>query len=213
MIFTNLILVLYAGFIHAFEADHVLAVSNIVVTRKQMKHALKDGAWWGLGHLSTILIVGAIVLFFKYQIAESQFRYFEAGVGVMLVLLGVFRVMKWIREKQITASAHIHLTGHETKERSHFPAYSIGLVHGLAGSGALILLAMTQMQTTTEGFTYLFLYGSGAVAGMVIIAGLLCIPFSKKMIQSRILKLTLAVLSAVLCILYGGWVIYKNLAL
>lgn len=201
-----LFITLYAGFIHAFETDHLLAVGNIVTRRTSLKLSLKDGIWWGLGHTSTILIIGLLMLILKMNIAEKQFRYFEAGVGLMLVLLGIFRLKKYIANKN-----EIHTHHHENGQHRHGLAYSVGLVHGLAGSGVLMALVMSEMNSALNGLSYLALFGLGSVAGMALAAGLFSLPFSKKILQQRNLHIVLLVLSCLLCIVYGGKVLYENL--
>lgn len=80
-----LLLTIYAGFAHAFEADHLLAVSNIISRRNSIRLSLKDGIYWGLGHTSTILIIGIWVLLFRVKMSEQYFHYLEGVVGIMLI--------------------------------------------------------------------------------------------------------------------------------
>lgn len=202
-----LFITLYAGFIHAFETDHLLAVGNIVTRRTSLKLSLKDGIWWGLGHTSTILAIGLLMLVLKMNIAEHQFRYFEAGVGLMLILLGFFRLKKYLQNRH---NEHTH-QHHENGQHKHGLAYSVGLVHGLAGSGVLMALVMSEMNSALNGLSYLALFGIGSVAGMALAAGLFSLPFSRKILQYRNLHVALLVLSCLLCIVYGGKVIYDNL--
>jgi len=70
-----LLLTVYAGFTHAFEADHLLAVSNIVSQRNSMRSSMKDGIFWGLGHASTIFFIGLLMIVFKASIQDSYFHY------------------------------------------------------------------------------------------------------------------------------------------
>ena len=85
-----LLLTIYAGFVHAFEADHLLAVSNIVSQRNNMRSSMRDGVFWGLGHASTIFFIGILMIVFKAGISDNYFRYFESLVGVMLIVLAVY---------------------------------------------------------------------------------------------------------------------------
>lgn len=89
-----LLLTIYAGFAHAFETDHLLAVSNIVSQRNNAFKSMKDGIFWGLGHTSTILLIGILILLLKVHVNENYFHFLEAGVGVMLVIMGFFRLSK-----------------------------------------------------------------------------------------------------------------------
>lgn len=209
-----LFVILYAGITHALEADHVLAVSNIVSQRRAVWPALKDGIFWGLGHTSTILIIGLLILVFKAGISDDTFSYFEAAVGLMLILVAIYRLIKFYKNKETAPHSHTHdSAASETRGKSlHKASYGIGFVHGLAGSGALVVLAMTQYKEAGTGMMYLLLYGLGSVVGMSLVSGLFSIPFSKKIINSPILRATLVILSSAICLIYGGYVMYKNLA-
>jgi high-affinity nickel permease len=220
----QLFLTIYAGFTHAFEADHLLAVSNIVSQRNNTRLSLKDGIFWGLGHASTIFFIGILMIVFKAGISEQYFRYFEAIVGLMLIVLAVYRLVRFFRSRKIVIHIHTHdhageqhkhLHVHIGKEHKHqHPhslAYGVGLVHGLAGSGALIVVVMSQIKTPVEGLVYLIIFGAGCIAGMLLAAGLFSIPFSKKIMQAQTLQSILIITSSMLCLLYGSKVIYDNL--
>ena len=192
------------GFTHAFEADHLVAVGNIVSRRDRSILAVKDGIFWGLGHTSTIFLIGLLFIIAQVQLSESFFGYSEAFVGLMLVGLGLFRIGK-LRKKD---------TRTETLEPSenHHLAYGVGLIHGLAGSGALVLLVMTEIPGKINSLIYLLIFGLGSVFGMFIAAGIFSLPFSKKLTEQRSVQLTLVVASALLCITYGAWMIFSHLA-
>lgn len=225
MIIFPLLLTLYAGFTHAFETDHVLAVSNIVTRRNNTVKAIKDGLYWGLGHSSTIFIMGIIILLFKFIVEEKYYSWFEAGVGLMLIILGILRINRWNLEKKLRlhtqihqhadgqSHKHLHLdtVNKQNNQHSHFPAYSIGLIHGLAGSGSLVVLVMSKSQSVSFGLMYLLLFGLGSVLGMMLAAGVFNLPFGQKIFSNKSIQLGLVLLSASLCIIYGGWVMYKNL--
>ncbi|MEP6949090.1 MAG: sulfite exporter TauE/SafE family protein [Ginsengibacter sp.] len=219
-----LLLTIYAGFTHAFEADHLLAVSNIVSQRNNIRSSMKDGVFWGLGHASTIFFIGVLMILFKVGISEQSFHYFEATVGIMLIALAVYRLVKFFRSKKIVIHTHsheheeghhkhlhVHIGREHEHHHTHSLAYVVGLVHGLAGSGALILIAMSQMKGPVEGLIYLVIFGAGCIAGMLLAAGLFSIPFSKRIMQAQALQSFLIITSSVLCLLYGGKVIYENL--
>src|SRR5579864_8964870 len=103
-----LLLTIYAGFTHAFEADHLLAVSNIVSQRNSIWSSMKDGIFWGLGHASTICFIGIPMILFKVSISAHYFHYFEAIVGVMLIILAIYRLAKFFRNKKLVIHAHSH---------------------------------------------------------------------------------------------------------
>ena len=225
MLLLSLLLTIYAGFTHAFEADHLLAVSNIVSKRNNMKLSVKDGVFWGLGHASTIFFIGLLMIVFKTAISEQYFRYFEAVVGIMLIVLAVYRLVKFFYNKKIVIHTHnhfhaggqhkhihLHVSQDIKHQHPHSLAYGVGLVHGLAGSGALIVLVMSQMKGPVDRLIYLLIFGAGCIAGMMLAAGLFSVPFSKKMMQANALQTFLIITSSLLCLLYGSKVIYENLA-
>src|ERR1700733_8553327 len=103
-----LLLTIYAGFTHAFEADHLLAVSNIVSQRNNIWSSMKDGTFWGLGHASTICFIGLLMILFKVGIPDQYFHYFEATVGLMLIVLAVYRLIIFFRSNKIIVHTHGH---------------------------------------------------------------------------------------------------------
>ncbi|KAA6307805.1 hypothetical protein EZS27_040524, partial [termite gut metagenome] len=106
---------------------------------------------------------------------------------------------------------HLHTHIHPTRKHLHKTAYGIGFVHGLAGSGTLVVLVMTQIEAIAHSLLYLVIFGIGSIVGMTLVAGVFSIPFSKKLIHSKIVKTVLVILSSVLCFAYGCYVIYRNL--
>jgi hypothetical protein len=215
---------LYEGFLHAFETDHMLAVSNIVSQRDHILPAVKDGLFWGLGHTSTIFLIGIIMILFKVHISEGSFSYFEAAVGFMLMIVATFRFYLFLREEPTTihihqhdhehpgTNEHIHAHVHLHHRHLHKTSYGIGIVHGLAGSGALVLLIMTQISSVTSSLLYLVLFGLGSMLGMALVAGLFSLPFSQWLFFSkRLVRTMLVFLSSGLCFAYGCYVVYENL--
>ncbi|HAI76658.1 MAG TPA: urease accessory protein [Microscillaceae bacterium] len=192
------------GFQHAFEADHLVAVSSIVSKRNNSYLAIKDGIYWGLGHTSTILLIGMLILVGKFALSEQVFTYLEAVVGAMLIGLGMYRLGVLF----IFRHSHQHLVD---ENDNHHLAYSVGAVHGLAGSGAMILLVVTEIKETMLSLMYLSIFGVGSIVGMLIAAGLFSLPFSKNFTQYRIIHLSLSVLSSLLCVMVGGLIVYKNI--
>ncbi|GJM33790.1 MAG: hydantoin utilization protein A [Saprospiraceae bacterium] len=192
------------GFGHAFEADHLVAVGNIVSKRDRIALALKDGIYWGMGHTSTIFLIGLLMIIGKANFLNGYFGYFEAIVGLMLILLGLYRLFQYYNKR------------HKPQElmdakSSHHLAYNVGLVHGLAGSGAMILLVMTEIQGSFNSMLYLLIFGIGSVVGMLVAAGIFSLPFSKRITNDQNIQGRLIILSSLLCIGYGAFVMIENL--
>ena len=130
----------------------------------------------------------------------------------MLILIGIYRIRKWYEQKQhatalISDSLHSHVT---KRSRAFIPTYLVGLIHGLAGSGVLMLAVMAKSETVEDSLIYLLLFGVGSIVGMMLAAGLFNLPFSQKALENKTLKLILIFLSALLCIAYGVYLINVN---
>lgn len=197
-----LLFAVVVGFAHCFEADHLVAVSSIVTRRDSTPAALKDGAFWGLGHTSTILLVALVYMLGKFVLNETLFHYFEAGVGVMLVGLGIHRLFKL---KSDLTHPHVH-------EPAYGLAYGVGLMHGLAGSGGLLISVLTQIKEPISAFVYLLLFGMGSIVGMMVAAGAFSLPFSSKLFQNRYIMRGLTLISAALCVGLGVKIIWENVS-
>ncbi|KAA3436304.1 urease accessory protein [Rufibacter hautae] len=195
------------GMGHAFEADHLIAVGNIVSKRDSWLLAMKDGLYWGLGHTTTIVLLGSLiilsqVIFLHSTSYQAGFGYFEAGVGLMLVVMGISR----LTNKQ-------NFSRNRTPRYQHSYAYTVGLIHGLAGSGALVVSIMGKIEDPWLGVAYLVMFGVGSILGMFVAAGLVNIPFTQRMKIGRNVRMGMVLASSVLCVAYGGWMMYENLLL
>ena len=177
---------------------------SLVTKRNRVFLAIKDGIYWGLGHTSTIFLIGLLIIVGKATFLNGYFGYFEAGVGMMLILLGIYRLREFYKRRQKQED-------HFDQEHTHHLAYGVGLIHGLAGSGALILLLMTEMQSNFNSMLYLLIFGIGSVLGMLVAAGIFSLPFSQKLSANRHIQLLMIIISAALCIGYGMFVMYENL--
>ena len=184
---------------HAFEPDHLLAVGSLVSRRETLAEALRDGLYWGLGHTTTLVVVGSIILLGRVTFLTSP--WFEVAVGVLLVGMGLSRLLEQRRPPaKVRPGA--------TPSRA---AFAVGLLHGLAGSGALVLLVASEIRSPWRSVGYFAVFGVGSILGMFVVAGLCSMPFTQRMRVSRVLKGAAITLSSVVCILYGGWMIYGNM--
>ncbi|MGQ0815694.1 MAG: hypothetical protein ACT4O1_14760 [Gemmatimonadota bacterium] len=148
--FTALLL----GSLHAFEADHIAAVTSFAVQKPQPRDALRFGFQWALGHGGAILIAGACLAWFGLQIPERATGVVERLVGVALVLLGASTA--WAAHR-----AHVRAHSHP-----HAPA-AIGLMHGLAGAApAVALVPLSVIGSATGGLGYLLLFTAATAVSM-----------------------------------------------
>ncbi|WP_210115985.1 urease accessory protein [Hymenobacter wooponensis] len=183
---------------HAFEADHLIAVSTLVARHDSRLLAVKDGLYWGLGHTTTLVVFGGLLLGTRLTLQHSN--YFEAAVGAMLLIMGLSRL----------TNKEYYRKGPPARYRRS-TAYAVGLIHGLAGSGALVLLVMGSIPSIGLGMAYLLLFGLGSVVGMLGATGLMSVPFTQRMRFSHTLRVGMVVASALVSMCYGGWMLYSNL--
>lgn len=168
------------GIQHAFDVDHIAAVSSLASKTKSLKKSSLLGAFWGLGHTTTLLISGILVLLLKITIPEKITLSFEFIVGAVLVLLGVSVVRDAFINK-----VHAHRHAHDGMEHVHFHSHKddkehhhlhrpffLGLLHGLAGSSALMLLVLATIDSALLGIAYILLFGIGSIFGMLLAGSL-----------------------------------------
>lgn len=187
--FTVLLFGFLLGLRHAIEADHLAAVTAIVSERKSLFSASIIGGMWGVGHTISLLVVGALVIFLRLQISETVEARLEAIVGGMLVLLGINALYKLFTAKEVHAHthshgerAHTHLHTHkDEKEKAHhrFSPRSvvIGMIHGLAGSAALMLLVVPTISSPAVALLYILIFGIGSIGGMMLMSFVIGLPF------------------------------------
>ncbi len=191
---------LFLGFIvgmrHALEADHFAAMASLTSKSLSTRQALRHGVAWGLGHTITLFLFGATVLLIDQIIPVQLAQTLELIVGTMLILLGIdvlwrayknrihYHLHKHSNEKpHFHAHSHAGEGEHSRSEHKHqhaseFPtrALFIGLIHGMAGSAALILLTLDAVPTIGLGLAYIALFGIGSVVGMGLLSMIISIP-------------------------------------
>jgi ABC-type nickel/cobalt efflux system permease component RcnA len=100
-LFSIIALGFFLGMRHATDPDHVIAVTTIVARHRKVSHAALIGAFWGLGHTLTILVVGGGIILFGWVIPTRIGLSMEFSVGLMLILLGVLNLtgmIEWITQ-------------------------------------------------------------------------------------------------------------------
>ncbi len=183
---------LVLGMRHALEADHLAAVSTLATKEagaKPRRLALL-GASWGLGHTTTLFLLSVPALAFGHMLSDGQMAAVEIGVGLMLILLGADVLRQMIRRRihahpheHEDGVRHVHFHAHETgaeHEHSHGRfsgrAYLVGLIHGVAGSSALIALSAATAPTISSAFIYILLFGIGSTLGMALLTVAVVVP-------------------------------------
>lgn len=184
-------LALALGMKHATEPDHVIAVSTVASHSKRITSATLAGVFWGIGHTVTLFAMGMVFILLKSHFTNAWAMSLEFVVGIMLVYLGVSN----LRNDKKRKDHHHPLKG------THFTyllrSMFIGVVHGLAGSGAVVLLTMSTVNTFLQGALYILIFGLGTIIGMLILSTLIGLPFvlgsRRTAFHSQLTKLTSAI--------------------
>jgi len=233
-VFALLALGLVFGLKHATEVDHVVAVSTIVSEHRNVFRSALVGGLWGVGHTASLLIVGVLVLVFRVAIPQRVANWLEFGVALMIVALGVLAITRVLRKR---ADIHLHRHSHDGQSHVHvhfhehgtehasavssdavrhshaiarigFKPLLVGAMHGLAGSAALTLLVLTQIQSISLGLLYLGLFGLGSTAGMLLMSGLIGLPFALSGRRLTSINYGLQAAAGTLSIAFGLWYAY-----
>lgn len=213
---TLMVLGLLLGIKHALEPDHLVAVSTMLHRERRLLPALKVGATWGVGHTTT-LALGVLFLFvLKVPLQEDRLIYFEAPVALMLLLLGgkaIYDLFTAGREIYFHAHdglTHVHTFRLFDPQQQHFRSYFIGLVHGLAGSGAMMLFLAGEFPSVWEALIYTLLFGVGSVVGMTLVSCGIALPFIASQQKPRLYQ-GLTLLSACASLYLGVQIIWEIL--
>lgn len=206
-LFSILSLGFILGIKHAIEPDHIIAVSTIASRSKKLSQSALAGVFWGIGHTATLFFIGITFIFMKNSISDKVSMSLEFLVGVMLVYLGIVNVLSVNKNHQ-----HDHVNHSEYGDNHFFVKSSfIGLVHGLAGSAAIVLLTMSTVNSFWQSVAYILIFGGGTIAGMLLFTTVIGIPFvfssSKKEINSLF-----TIISGFISVLFGLYYMY-NLAI
>ena len=183
------------GMQHALEADHIAAVSSIAARRSHVLDIVKHGLTWGLGHTLTLFAFAGAAILLGHAIPENVARPIETAVGIMLVGLGAHVLWRLWRDRvhfhrhghgDGTVHFHVHshageAVPHERTAHVHDHGFRwrtllVGLMHGMAGSAALLVLAVTQASSPAAGLGYVALFGIGSMIGMGALSMVIAVP-------------------------------------
>jgi len=183
------------GMGHALETDHLSAVSNLLAQKGDRRALIARGAFWGLGHTLALFSFCALVVIFGLTIAGRAQAALEFAVGLMIVVLGAQTLWRLHRDRvhihvhQHGGERHLHAHSHKGEtvphararhEHSHrktnATAFGVGLVHGAAGSGALLVLGISATHNIHQALAYIAVFGLGSMAGMAALSTVVSLP-------------------------------------
>jgi hypothetical protein len=222
------------GLKHATEADHLAAISTIVSDRRSVWGASVVGGLWGVGHTISLFVAGVLVMVLHFEISDRLSRGLEFCVALMLVGLGLDTLRKLARGAQL----HMHLHGghfhahphlhevsqaHQEGQRDERSANQhthhglaigprpliVGMIHGLAGSGALMLLVLSTISSPMVGMSYILVFGIGSIGGMMLMSLLLSLPFHLTTRRFAGVERTMRGMAGLFSLGFGSFMVYQ----
>ena len=231
------IAVLSLGFVyglrHALDPDHMVAVTTIVSEHKSLARSSLVGTFWGLGHTTSLLIASLVVLLLKITIPKQVELWLEMAVAAMLVVLGVNVILRAARNRGLQlhthshshdgqeTHSHLHVHNREDHEHRHKmfrlgrKPFVVGLVHGMAGSAAVTLAALTTIPSVAVGLVYIGLFGLGSIGGMLLMSAMIGLPFAVTARRFSALNTKVRLAAGVISVVFGlmlAWSLFHELA-
>ncbi len=193
--------ILLLGFViglqHALEADHVAAVTSIASGETTLKRIVAHGLLWGLGHTLTLGCIAGTAIYLGRTIDAEAAGWLEFTVGVMLVVLGGQVIWRIVMERihfhshrHADGTLHLHAHSHAGEKAPHNPSahrhahpqrlpwrtLCVGLMHGMAGSAALVVLSASAVGDPLVGMAYVLIFGVGSMIGMGFLSMMIAVP-------------------------------------
>ena len=186
------------GLRHATDPDHVVAVAAIAARTRRLWPAAWLGVVWGLGHTLTLFVAGAAIILFNLVVPPRVGLALEFAVALALVAVGALNL------------GHRHAAA--PREDAVVPArraFTVGLVHGLAGSAAVALLVLATVQDPRWAILYLLVFGAGTLAGMVIVTTGFAAPVSIATARWPHFGHAVRLATGALSIGFGAWLAWQ----
>jgi high-affinity nickel permease len=223
---TDLLALLGVGFFlgmrHATDPDHVMAVTAIVAREGSARAAVAVGAFWGLGHTLTVLVVGSAIVFFGLVVPPRLGLSMEMSAAAMLIVLGAVNVRSALghieQQGNLASDGHGHAHAHA---HAHVPAspgralgrfarpLAVGVVHGLAGSAAVALLVLAAVHSVKSALVYLAVFGVGTMFGMLLLTAVMARPLAKTATWSAAGRLSLVRITGFASLALGLFLVYR----
>lgn len=206
------------GLRHASDPDHLVAVTSLLACDGgDLRGAARLGAWWGAGHALTLLVVGLPLIAFHSSLPAWLERGAEIGVGIVILALAARVVRKWLRGGYRAGShrhppgargAHTHLhadRGHShERERTRGEAFAIGILHGLAGTGAVAVLLVAALPGRVEAAAALAVFAPMSVLSMSALTAVFAWVLTRPIVEPLYRGVLIPALGA-LGLLFGLW--------
>lgn len=200
---TAVTLGLLLGVRHATDPDHLVAVSAISSGGGRAGSSAWIGLVWGLGHATTVVVLGAALVALELRVPARLGLGLEGLVGAVLIALGISNLRS---AQQLGAVSNPRPV--PRLPRRGLRSFGVGALHGLAGTGALAVLAVAAMPSPSAAIVYLAVFGAGSIAGMVTISLGLGAPLRWAAARPNGAG-TLARVSGAVAVAFGTWMVWR----
>jgi hypothetical protein len=217
-----LLIAVLLGLRHASDPDHLVAVTSLVAADGgDVRGAARLGVWWGVGHAAALLAIGVPLILFRSGLPAWLEHGAETAVGVVILLLAARIVFKWARG-DFRAGSHLHWEGEPAahrhlrrgagavhshrRVRSPRQALGIGLLHGLAGTGAVVVLLIAALPGTLEAATALAVFTPMSVVSMALCTSAFAWVLTRPVIDP-LYRTVLVPAFGVFGLMFGSWYI------
>jgi high-affinity nickel permease len=207
------------GLRHASDPDHLVAVTSLVAAEDgDTRKAARLGAWWGIGHAGALVALGIPLIAFKTRLPAWLESGAEKAIGAVILVLAVRVIYKWARG-DYRATSHAHDDGHRNrrhlrqgdghrhkhvKVRTPAQALSIGLLHGLAGTGAIVVLLIAALPSRLEAAAALAVFAPMSIVSMAALTATFAWVLTRPIIEP-IYRTVLIPGLGVFGVLFGVW--------
>lgn len=184
-----LLVSLALGLRHATDPDHLAAVTTLIASeeRNRTRKSARMGLLWGLGHGTTLVLLGLPLVLLGQVLPERIQQAAEVAIGAIIVVLAARLLVRW-RRGRFHAHAHAHAGGplhrhvhshalggshghdHKVSVCTPLSSYGVGLVHGIGGSGGLTLLLVSAISDKAEAVGALLLFAAGTALSMALLS-------------------------------------------
>jgi len=165
------------GMLHAFDVDHIMAISGLAGSRPDSKKMFLLCARWALGHGLILLTVGIAVLVLGMSLPNGMDEWSEAIVGLILIVIGLGAFRDLYRNKLVGVVSD---SFKKPKSIHHHSSVIVGMFHGLAGSAVLLaLIPIANQGSAWSGLAHLTVFSLGVLTSMTAFGGMYGIFFSQ----------------------------------
>jgi threonine/homoserine/homoserine lactone efflux protein len=214
------------GLRHALDADHLAAVSTFVSEERSLVRASLIGVYWGAGHTTALLVFGFALAAFRLTISPRVSQLLEFAVGAMLIFLGARVLLRLALGSTVKLHTHEHAHNGTPHAHLHFHAqasgsvhqhhlrrgarpFVVGVIHGLAGTGAVMLLVVGAIPSLLLAVGYILVFGVGCIGGMVVMSLLMSVPLALAARRLRLVDRLVRLAAGLFSLGFGIWLTWE----